>query len=42
METPPPQSSLILCQTEDWQTRVQCRFEGEPLWFSQALMTVLF
>ena len=41
-ESTPPQSSLILYQTEDGRTRVQCRFEGETLWLSQALMAELF
>jgi hypothetical protein len=36
------QSSLILYQIEDGRTRVQCRFEGETLWLSQALMAELF
>lgn len=34
-------SELILSQTEDGRTRVQCRFEGETLWLSQALMAEL-
>jgi hypothetical protein len=38
----PPQSSLILYQTEDGRTRVQCRFEGETLWLTQAQMAELF
>ena len=38
----PPQSSLILYQTEDGRTRIQCRFEGETVWLSQALMAELF
>lgn len=41
-ESLPPQSSLILYQTEDGRTRVQCRLEGETLWLSQALMAELF
>lgn len=42
--TPLPASrlSLILYQTEDGQTRIQCRFEGESMWLSQALMAELF
>lgn len=39
---PPPDSSLVLYQTEDGRTRVQCRFEGETLWLTQALMAELF
>jgi len=37
-----PQSSLILYQTEDGRTRIQCRFEDETVWLSQALMAELF
>ena len=39
---PPPQSSLILYQTEDGQTRLQCRFEQETIWLTQAQMAELF
>lgn len=38
----PPQSSLILYQTEDGQTRVQCRFEERNVWLTQAQMADLF
>src|SRR5450759_2225995 len=37
-----PSSSLILYQTEDGQTRVQCRFEDESIWLTQALISELF
>jgi hypothetical protein len=37
-----PQSEIILYQTEDGRTRVQCRFENETLWLSQALIAELF
>ena len=37
-----PQSSIILYQTEDGRTRIQCRFEDETVWLSQALMAELF
>ena len=37
-----PQSSLILYQTEDGRTRIQCRFENETLWLTQAQMAELF
>jgi hypothetical protein len=42
--TPLPASrlSLIFYQTEDGRTRIQCRFEGESMWLSQALMAELF
>ncbi len=35
-------SSLVLYRTEDGQTRIECRFEGETLWLTQALMAELF
>ncbi len=41
-ENQPPQSSLLLYQTEDGQTRIQCRFENESLWLTQALLAELF
>ncbi len=42
-DTPrPPQSSLILYQTEDGRTRIQCRFENETIWLTQALIAELF
>ena len=31
-EEPLPQSEIILYQTEDGRTRVQCRFEDETVW----------
>jgi hypothetical protein len=37
-----PQSEIILYQTEDGRTRVQCRFENETLWLTQALIAELF
>lgn len=41
-DEPPSQSSLILYQTEDGRTRIQCRFENETLWLTQAQMAELF
>ena len=38
----PPASSIILYQTEDGRTRIECRFEGETLWLTQALIAGLF
>lgn len=38
----PPQSSIILYQTEDGRTRVQCRFDDETIWLTQALIAELF
>jgi hypothetical protein len=37
-----PNSSLILYQTEDGRTRIQCRFENETIWLTQALIAELF
>ena len=37
-----PQSEFILYQTEDGRTRVQCRFENETLWLTQAQIADLF
>ncbi len=41
-DEPLPKSEIILYQTEDGRTRVQCRFEDETLWLSQALIAELF
>ena len=38
----PPSSDLILYQTEDGRTRIQCRFENETVWLTQKLMAELF
>lgn len=38
----PPASSLLLYQTEDGRTRVECRFEDDTLWLPQAQMAELF
>lgn len=37
-----PQSSIILYQTEDGRTRIQCRFEDETIWLTQAQIAELF
>jgi hypothetical protein len=37
-----PQSSIILYQTEDGRTRIQCRLENETIWLTQALLAELF
>ncbi|MEI6701632.1 MAG: RhuM family protein, partial [Actinomycetota bacterium] len=37
-----PQSGIFLYQTEDGRTRIQCRFEDETVWLSQALIAELF
>jgi hypothetical protein len=41
-ESQAPQSSLVLYQTEDGTTRIECRFEEETLWLTQAQMAELF
>ncbi len=41
-DTPLPRSEIILYQTEDGRTRVQCRFEDETLWLTQAQIAELF
>lgn len=43
MSTPDaPQTSLIFYETEDGRTRVECRFENDTIWLTQALMAELF
>lgn len=37
-----PHFELILYQTEDGRTRIQCRFENDSLWLSQAQIADLF
>ncbi len=37
-----PVGEIILYQTEDGQTRVECHFAEESLWLSQAGMAELF
>ena len=41
-ELPPPTGEIILYSTEDGRARVECRFAGETVWLSQALMAELF
>ena len=38
----PPESSIILYQTEDGRTRIECRFQSETIWLTQALIAELF
>src|SRR5476649_1796348 len=38
----PPTGEIILYPTEDGRTRVECRFAGETVWLTQALMAELF
>ncbi|MBK9264039.1 MAG: virulence RhuM family protein [Polyangiaceae bacterium] len=37
-----PSSEIILYQTEDGRTRIQCRFEDETVWLTQKQMAELF
>lgn len=41
-DEPLPQSEIILYQTEDGRTRIQCRFDNQTLWLTQALIAELF
>ena len=41
-EQQPPTGEIILYRTDDGQTRVECRFAGETVWLSQALMAETF
>lgn len=41
-DEPLPGSQIILYQTEDGRTRVQCRFQNETLWLTQAQIAELF
>lgn len=38
----PPNGEILLYDTGDGRTRVECRFAEETLWMSQALMAELF
>ncbi len=37
-----PESNIVLYQTEDGRTRVQCRFQDQTVWLSRALISELF
>ncbi len=41
-DSPLPKSEIILYQTEDGRTRVECRLEDETLWLTQAQIAELF
>ena len=41
-DEPAPKSSLVLYQTEDGRTRIQCRFQNETVWLSLNQMADLF
>jgi len=38
----PPTGEIFLFQSEDGQVRVECRFESDTLWLSQALLAQLY
>ena len=42
MSKRPPDPGLLLYQTEDGRTRIQCGFEYETLWLTQAQIAELF
>ena len=42
MPSDTPQSSIVLYRTEDGRTRIQCRFEDETIWLTQAQIAELF
>ena len=42
MDEPLPHSEIILYQTQDGRTRIQCRLENETLWLTQAQIAELF
>jgi hypothetical protein len=39
---PQPAPGILLYQTEDGRTRIQCRFEDETIWLTQAQIADLF
>lgn len=39
---PDDPGQFILYQTQDGRTRVECRFQDETIWLSQALMAELY
>ncbi|HAS84314.1 MAG TPA: hydroxyacid dehydrogenase, partial [Verrucomicrobia bacterium] len=41
-DAPLPKSEIILYQTQDGRTRIQCRFEDETLWLTQVQIAELF
>jgi hypothetical protein len=41
-KTPVSAGEFLLYQTEDGQSRVECRFANENIWMSQAGMVELF
>lgn len=41
-DAPGPQSDILLYQTEDGRTRIQCRLEDDTIWLTQAQIADLF
>jgi hypothetical protein len=41
-ENKQPSGEIVLYQTEDGRTRIQCRFENETIWLTQKLLAELF
>ena len=41
-QTPPPGGEILLYQAEDGRTRIECRFQDETLWLTQAQLAELF
>ena len=41
-DKPDPQSQIVLYQTEDGDTRLECRFDQDTLWLTQAQIAELF
>ncbi len=39
---PSPASEFVLYQTDDGATRIECRFDNETVWLTQALVAELF
>ena len=37
----PPEGEFLLYQTEDGQSRIECRFAGETIWLSQKAVAEL-
>ena len=37
-----PKGEFLLYQTEDGRARIECRFEGETVWLTQAMLAELF
>ena len=38
----PPEGQFLLYQTEDGETRIECRLVSETIWLTQRLMSDLF